>query len=316
MRSPPTSDRPLPLTPDEVVRQLRHIPSAPRVLPQIKRLLSDGNSSVHEVEALILLDPGLAARVLQMGNSAYYGSGLRCHTIEAAVQRVGYDQIYRLVAHAAASQVLVRPLAVYGLEVDELWERSIGCALAAEAIAGRLELEGDLSYTIGLLHGAGLVAINEWATRRHPELYFPPTSGPMETSLLERQALGFDHAEAGAALLRQWEFPPATSEPIRWQYLPAGGGASHRRLATILHLAKFLQRGLAGGALEPGPQEGNCLAQLGLTHADLDSLLATVAGRLESIRTQLDVDFSEHAVLEFPNGRRTIEGVGAVRRDG
>ena len=134
------------LTPDEVVRELHHLPSAPEVLPRLKKLLGDANSSLFDVAKLIRLDQGIAARVLQMGNSAYFSQGSRCYTVDEAVYRVGYDQVYALVLNAVSSQVLIRPLTVYGLTSDELWRMSVTCALAAELLAGRLNLEQDIAY--------------------------------------------------------------------------------------------------------------------------------------------------------------------------
>ena len=54
------NEAPPALAPDEIVRDLRHLPSAPKVLPPLKRLLSDGNSSMSDVVRLIRLDPGIA----------------------------------------------------------------------------------------------------------------------------------------------------------------------------------------------------------------------------------------------------------------
>ena len=50
-------------TPDDIVRELKHLPSAPKVLPRLKQLLGDVNSSMAEIVALIRLDPAIAARV-------------------------------------------------------------------------------------------------------------------------------------------------------------------------------------------------------------------------------------------------------------
>jgi len=51
--------------------------------------------------------------------------------VDEAVNRVGYNQVYELVAYAVASQVLVRPLDAYGMEPDELWRSAVSCGLAA-----------------------------------------------------------------------------------------------------------------------------------------------------------------------------------------
>ena len=299
--SPPLAPR---ATPDDVVRQLKHLPSAPRVLPKLKRLLGDGNSSIHEIVTLVRLDPGIAARVLQVGNSAYFNGGMRCYTVEEAVHRVGYDQIYELVSTAVASQVLVRPLEAYGLEADQLWVSSIAAALAAEALAEPINLDRDIAYTIGLLHRVGMVAINEWVSRAAPELRFTPRDLPLETCADERSVLGFHNGEAGAALLRLWEFPAVMAEPVRWQYLPAAT-AAHGQLASLLAVAKFVRNAVLQPAARVTP-EPSLLRKLGLTTGQLARIGETVSARLGEVSSMLEADGCERVRLPFPNGDRTI----------
>lgn len=292
------------VSPDDVVRQLRQLPSAPRVLPQLKKLLCDGNSAIHEVVGLIRLDPGIAARVLQMGNSAYFSHGARCYTVDEAVNRVGFDRVYELVSCAVASQVLIRPLGVYHLEADELWRQSVACALAAEILAQRQSADRDIAYTVGLLHGVGLVAIEEWAFRNRPELHLLAGKLPLETCEAERAALGFHNAEAGAALLRFWEFPPAMSEPVRWQYLPRGT-AAHFQLASLLHVAKWLRTAACTGSLEIPRPDPALLRAMNLSSGQLDKLVGDVSARLKEVSSLLD-GAQERANISFPGGEREI----------
>lgn len=285
------------------MRQLKHLPSAPRVLPKLKRLLSDGNSSIHDIVALVRLDPGIAARVLQVGNSAYFSQGLRCYTVDEAVQRVGYDQIYDLVATAVASQVLVRPLVTYGIDADELWESSVSCAIAAEIIADKVNIDRDIAYTVGLLHRVGMVAIDEWLQRADPQVRFAPAPLPLETCEAERKLLGFHNAEAGSALLKLWEFPPVMAEPVRWQYLP-NATAAHVQLATMLYLAKWAR---LSATPEPftGP-ENTIMRRLGVSAAFLAQVEAEVRQRVQAIGEMLEGSASERVEISFPNARRTI----------
>lgn len=293
------------LTVDDLVRGLEHLPSAPRVLPRLKSLLRDGNSSMHEVVELVRLDPGIAARVLQFGNSTYFSRGLRCYTVDEAVTRVGYDQIYELVATAVASQVLVRPLETYGLEADDLWHQSIACALAAEALAERTRADRSVAYTIGLLHSIGMVAIDDWALRNSPGLRFASRGLPLEYCEAERSALGFHQAETGAALLRLWEFPAVMAEPVRWQYLP-NGTAVHYQFSALLHVAKWIRSAVLNPAVRP-PSVAHLLGRMGLTPTQLEGLAGQVAVRLREIRQQLDV-VETGTILRFPGGDRTVPG--------
>jgi HD-like signal output (HDOD) protein len=292
------------LTLDEVVRDLEHLPSAPRVLPRLKQLLTDGNTAIGEVVEMVRLDPGIAARVLQFGNSAYFSHGLRCYTVEEAVNRVGYEQIYELVSTAVASQVLVRPLSTYGMDADDLWQNSIACALAAEVLADQIHLERNVAYTIGLLHSIGMVAIDDWAARRQPELRLLSKGLPLESCEAERATLGFHQAEAGAMLLRLWAFPPVMSEPVRWQYLP-NGTAAHFQLAALLHAAKWIRTAVLHPKSPSSSPNPALLGKLGLKLKHLDHHVETVSARLRLINQQLDVETLSIS-LRFPAGERRI----------
>ena len=273
------------LTPEEVVRQLRHLPSAPKVLPRLKQLLCDNNSSMHEIVALIRLDPGIVARVLQLANSAYFSKGVRCYTVDEAVQRVGYGHVYELVSYAVASQVLVRPLEVYGIEADDLWKMSVAGALAAELLAERTGQDRNVAYTVGLLHCVGMVAIDEWALRNARGLRLSIGTFPQEATKAERATLGFTQAEAGGALLRHWGFPSTIFEPVRWQYSPRASG-SRERMATLLLAAKWL-RNTVDGRCPPLPAVEQ-LQPIALAPTVLSSIAVEVSRRLTLVSSMLE----------------------------
>jgi HD-like signal output (HDOD) protein len=277
------------LTPEDIVREVKHLPSAPKVLPRLKRLLSDGNSAMHEIVALIRLDPGIAVRVLQASNSAYFGNGLRCFTVDEAVGRVGYDQVYELVSYAVASQVLVRPLEAYGLEADELWKMSVACALAAEELAARIEQDRDVAYTVGLLHAVGMVAIDEWALRNARTLRFTSAGYPREATESERAALGFTSAQVGGALLGDWDFPGSIAEPVRWQYSPRSS-ASQAKMAITLHVAKWVRTTVCTPAAAPALPDDVYLRTLSLTRAQLYTIVAEVSRRISAVSSMLETE--------------------------
>lgn len=279
-----------PLTPADIVRAVRSLPSSPRVLPRLKLLLGDGNSAMHDIVALVRLDPGIAARVLQTANSAYFSGGLRSTTIDEAVNRVGYDQIYELVSYAVASQVFVRPVELYGIEADELWKMSVACALAAEAVAERTQQDRNIAYTIGLLHCLGMVALDEWALRSARSLRFAGGGFPHEAVAAERAALGFTQADAGAALLVHWDFPPTMSEPVRLQYAPRAS-ASHLRMASVLFAAKWIRSAICApnSAEIPPLPEAVQLQALALSPALLAAMVPEVARRLAAVSSLLEV---------------------------
>ena len=294
------------ITPEQVVRELRHLPSAPKVLPPLKRLLSDGNSSMREIVELIRLDPAISARVLQTANSAFYSKGSRCFNLDDAVNRVGYDQVYELVAYAVASQVLIHPLEAYGIDVDQMWISSVACGLAAESLAHLTGEECDIAYTVGLLHGVGMLAIDDWVARNRPGIRLVNHDFPSESCENERALLGFTQAEAGAALLRHWDFPVTMSEPVRWQYFPRST-AGHQRMACLLHAAKWV-RSTVCSPQKTAPLPDNWLLlplRLGAQH--LERCAEEVRTQLATISNLLDCTPSKTEKLEFPGGTREFD---------
>ncbi len=236
----PSPSRAATVTAESIVDATNDIPSAPRVLPKLKDLLSDVNSEMHEIVSLIRIEPSIAARVLQISNSAYYSkSSEHCLSVAEAIGRVGFDQVYGMVMHAVTSQVLLRPLTTYQLEVDDLWKRSVTCGLAGELIADLCGESRETAYTAGLLHGIGMIAVDLWALHHQPTLVMRPTGFPREYTQSERALLGFTHADVGGILLKKWDFPVDLVAAVRYQYSPpaAGSGAS---LATLVYAAKWL----------------------------------------------------------------------------
>ncbi|MGH7995568.1 MAG: HDOD domain-containing protein [Opitutaceae bacterium] len=267
------------LSPEDIVRDLGHLPSSPKVLPRLLDVLRDDRASLDDVVSLIRVDAGMAARVLQIGGSAYYttSQAARCVTMEDAVHRVGLVKVYELVAYAATSQLLMRTLRAYGLDPDAVWQMSVTGALAAERLASRIGGDFQHAYTIGLLHGVGLIAIDAWLTAGESSIEFGWSGLPEETTAAEKKNLGFNNAAVAAALLRAWGFPSQITEPVRWQYAPAFA-SGHRRMASILHAAKWLRDAVhtpPDRALPPAPEKA-VLDLIPFEAADLEVLIDEV----------------------------------------
>lgn len=271
----------------DIVRALRQLPSAPKVLPRLQQLLNDGNSSIYDIVGLVRLDPGIAARVLQIANSVYFNKGARIISVEDAVVRVGYDQIYELVSHAVASEMFDRPLVVYGMDSDEVWQRAVSCALAAETLAGLVGEDRNAAYTSGLLHGIGMIAIDQWAMQNQPVLLFFHRGMPREFIESERALIGLTQAEVGAQLLEDWGFPYSVIGPVRWQYTPHSS-VSHLRAAALLHAAKWVRSIVCGERSDAPAPDRFTLQPLRLQPQQLERISAEIRLRMVAVRHLLE----------------------------
>ena len=271
-----------------IARTLRYPPSAARVLPLLKRLLQDLDVSTFRIAEAIRLDPGIAARVLHAANSIIYNRGDRCTSVAAAVNMIGYENIYEMVANAVAEQVLVMPLASYSLEAEEFWLRSVATAIAGEIIADKRELDRNVAYTLGLLSGIGMVAIDQWIRVTQANVALFKRDFPRDYCDSERVLLGCTNADVGALVLQSWEFPPEMSLPVRWQYTP-WDSRGHRQLSAMLFCAKWIatQACRTDGQTAAAP-DSRALAALKFTPQQLSAVVNEVRTRLHEVQRQLD----------------------------
>lgn len=287
-------------TPAIVAQEIRDLPLSIRVLPKLKRLLQDGSSCMDTIISMLRLDPGLATRVLRMANSAFFSGCYRCQTLEDAVPRIGYQQIYETVAYAVASEVLIHPVPTYRLEADHLWYRSVTCALAADILATRCGADRDEAYTVGLLHNVGVVAMDAWLVRHRPDASFAYECFPREWTTAERQELGFTHADVGATLLTHWEFPLSIGMPVQWQYSPQATHI-HQQMATILYAARWVRSKICDENSDSLAVPDNAVLRPAGIEADaLPCLIAEVQTALSKVSELLQTDEMSFSALPFP----------------
>lgn len=217
---------------ESLLRAVRSLPSAPQILAQLGRLLADPNSDLARVAALLKRDAALSARILRICNSAVYGPAEPCAGIEEAVQRVGFEELYRLTGFAATAQLSPQQLALYGVSGAQFRENALLTALILERLAPLAGVETASAYTAGLLRSIGKIALDRWACVHGLGLdYETHGRGPLVDWELGIAGLG--NGEAAGIVLADWQFPEALIAAIRDHYAPPADS----RLAQLLHVA-------------------------------------------------------------------------------
>jgi HD-like signal output (HDOD) protein len=177
------------------------LPSFPEIAVRVRQVLSDEAVSPDKVVRVIGSEPALAARLLQIANSAALNfSGRAVTELRTAVARMGFNMV-RSAAIAFAMSQLKKVDALKGLEkpLEVLWNRSTTVAALAHVIARRFSnANPDTALLAGLLHGIGQVYILTRASK-HPKLF---TNEPAYQAIVRDW-----HANIAKALLENWEMP-------------------------------------------------------------------------------------------------------------
>ena len=250
---------------DILLERVENLPPAPAILPQLLSLLGQVDVDIGRVVDLVAFDPGLTAKLLQTCNSAFFAAAGRVNDVTEAVQRLGFQAVYRLVAVVIGTHCL-RPSPRAGLDASQFWRHSVTTAFAAQLVAEDTGGEASLLFTAGLLHDIGKLILASACAEDYRRLMANTPCPEGASTQAEMTRFGTDHAAIGARLLGRWRFSPQFTAGVRFHHALAAAGASTRSAATIAVadvLAHDLQRPPGSGS-EPAPPPNEALAILGL----------------------------------------------------
>ncbi|MGF1449089.1 MAG: HDOD domain-containing protein [Opitutales bacterium] len=227
------------MTLDELIAQTQRLLPSPQVLPRLLTVLESDDANAWDIVELVKLDAALTTQVLALSNSAYYGFSTSSTDLEEAINRLGFRELYKLVSLILCKKLIGSGgLDTYLLDEGQLWEHSLAVALAAESIAGMAGENPSLAYTVGLMHCIGKLAINQLGADLYEAVYEKIETEGLTMLEAENEVLGFDHAEASAALLKHWKFPDEAFLPIAHQYAPAKA-TDFAGMTSVLHAAVY-----------------------------------------------------------------------------
>jgi putative nucleotidyltransferase with HDIG domain len=206
------------------------LPLSPALLPKLLPKLSDVDTNFDEVVEIIAYDPSLTAKLLQICNSAFFGQEAEITSVSEAVSRVGYQSVYLLVAMINGSNCFPFP-SPPGVDAAKLWRHSITTAFNSKFVAESAGEDGNLLFTVGLLHDLGKVILGQQQPAPTGNLF----RGPTDAASLEKEkaAFGFTHPEVAVALMARWKLPSQLAVAVRHHHDPKTAGDAVRISACV-----------------------------------------------------------------------------------
>lgn len=235
------------LTIERLVESVPDLPALPSSVTHVLKETGSSAATSNSVANAILADPGIAARVLRLANSAFYGLSREVTRVQDAVLVLGFRTVRSLVLVAGTYPLLKRPLESYRLDGEELWQYAGAVAVGAHTVA---DLSGacdaDEAFGCGLLHDIGRLAIDETVGDRLPIMLRMTSDGLASFDEAERVHLGFDHGEVGAHMARSWNLPPAYVAAMHYHHRPEDA-TTHTATVDCVHLGMALALAMGHG---------------------------------------------------------------------
>ncbi|HET7504052.1 MAG TPA: response regulator [Kofleriaceae bacterium] len=220
----------------QIVGGLDKLPTPPDIYFDLTQLMQSPTTSVADVAKVVTRDPALSAKLLQLVNSAYFGTGQATTSIHQAVALLGTDRL-RYIALTASVFSSRDAEITGGFSLQDLQQTSMRAAWLARSFA-EPELRDEV-FASTLLHDVGHVVL---ALGRPTEFATLDQRVARGDDLLaaETELFGVTHADVGARLLAIWGLPSAIVDVVQFHHDPGGAPEPSRRLASIVHVADSL----------------------------------------------------------------------------
>ena len=226
-------------TAESLIDKTRELVSLPNIYLRLRAIVNDVRSSNRDVSVLISEDASLTARILRIANSSFYGFPSKIDTITRAVTVIGTRQIIDVVMATTVLDVF-DGVPKDKINMQSFWRHSIACGVAARVFSTyRREVNVERFFVTGLLHDIGqLIMIlgmgdEYWQVIKHAE------DNDLLLNLVEKEELGFDHAEVGALLLTKWELPKHMIDAVHNHHQPVNNGSLVID-AVVVHVAEVV----------------------------------------------------------------------------
>ena len=224
----------------DAISRINQLGVFPDAATRILEVTQDPSARLHDLERVVASDPVLSARILQVANSPLYGLSTRIGTLGRAVQMLGMDGTRGIAFALAVSTVGAQggPLS-HGLYLHAIAAASV-VHVAAPMIHG---VHGGLLFVTALVHDIGLQLLLVVEPESEEALLDKFGHNAMLTKA-EHVHFGFDHAQLGAAGLREWGLPEPVAELVQHHHDPV---AQRQRSRALLRIADDLAEAIVMG---------------------------------------------------------------------
>ena len=184
---------------DAVATEKLLLPSLPDIALKIKAECEKENTSAENIAEVIVQDPAMSVRLLQVANSSLYRTRTVTDNIQMAIAKLGLKLVKELIMSLSMKQIYNANSDVIAERFNELWLASTKTAAIAHLLASKHKhLDAEKAMLAGLTHNIGALPIILMA-EDDDDLFDQP--GALLNVVQNMQG------EIGAYIFKKWHFP-------------------------------------------------------------------------------------------------------------
>jgi len=224
---------------ERLFARIGEVSSLPAVAAKVIEVVNEPGAAAVDLLEVIEHDAALAARIVRTVNSSYYGLKNKVADLQLAITLLGFEHIRNLALTTYIAHLFENNVGHGSYRREGLWNHLIGVGTVAKLIAN---LCGGVppreAYLAGLLHDLGLILVDQYLNKPFCQVI---DALDEETSLcpVEREILGFTHAQLGAYVAEKWDMPENLIAAIRYHHEPERYQGPHQRIVCAVALGNL-----------------------------------------------------------------------------
>lgn len=189
-----------------LVGSMRSLPTMPKTYQRLRQAMTDPDVSAAEISKIIGSDAAVAAKVLQVVNSAFFRLARRITRIDQAVSYLGFFALRNLVLSTEVFGQYPTDVRIGAINADQIQERALKTMGVLRALTRGLPLSDD-AIVVGLLHDIGYLIFMQTCPDKLKDAYSVAANRKIPMPDAEKEVIGASHAAVGAYLLALWGLP-------------------------------------------------------------------------------------------------------------
>ncbi len=184
--------------------------SPPSLLLKIINSL-DSELNSKQISDIVGHDPSIAAQVLKLSNSSFFGFKGNIKTLDKAINVLGTKTV-RNIAVTTLLFTHTNKVKLHNINILTFWLKSFLVADITREIATKIGLDGDEAYIAGLLHGIGKIIL--YSQPQGPTDIFIKKHTSTQILKYEEKTWGVNSSELSKVLLERWNIPTGIVDSI------------------------------------------------------------------------------------------------------
>ncbi len=221
------------------------LPETPTIIAELNQVINNSFATSNDVAQVVNKSPSLAATLLKIVNSAYYGFPSKIDRVTRAVTIIGTKEISSLALGISVMRAF-EDIPKDVVDMPAFLRHSLACGIIARILAAFSNIaQTEQLFIAGLLHDIGKLIVYKYYPEHASACFRKALSDGTSVYQAEKQLIGMHHPKIAQLLLKKWKLPTGLNDTVVHHHMP--NKAANPKHAAIVHLADIIVHGTGTG---------------------------------------------------------------------